>query len=80
MLRSNWNPVRHLEFDVNAFWYGTTMSAGYMGHMLLPAYTRLDARIGYKLGPHWSLSLTGQTCSHPATSKVRPKRSTPPAM
>jgi iron complex outermembrane receptor protein len=26
----------------------------------MPAYARLDIRLGYKPGPHWQLSLAGQ--------------------
>jgi hypothetical protein len=26
----------------------------------IPAYTRLDVRLGDKVGPHWQLSLAGQ--------------------
>jgi iron complex outermembrane recepter protein len=65
VLRSSWNVGRHVETDVNTFWWGRTASEGFLGRMESQPYTRLDVRIGYKVGENWTLSVTGQNLLTP---------------
>jgi len=53
-VRSNLDVSRRLQFD-SAIYYTGALPA-----LLVPAYTRLDARVGYRLRPGLELSLAGQ--------------------
>lgn len=65
VLQSSWNPTRKLEADVTSYWAGKTVSNGYLGRVEAESYARLDIRLGYKLSPHWTLSVSGQNLLTP---------------
>jgi iron complex outermembrane receptor protein len=65
--RSDWRLQSYLnlsktwELDSFLYWTGKASPINtYGSYINIPAYTRFDVRFGYKVGPHWQLSLAGQ--------------------
>jgi iron complex outermembrane recepter protein len=52
--RSNLDLSRRLQFDAAAYYTGA------LPNLAIPAYTRLDARLGYRPREDFELSLSGQ--------------------
>ena len=52
--RSNLDISRRLQFDAAAYYTGALPS------LAVPAYTRLDARVGFRLRQDFEVSLSGQ--------------------
>jgi len=59
MLRSSFNVAKNADFDV------TLRHVGALPDPLVPAYTAVDARIGWRVRPDLELSLTGQNLGEP---------------
>jgi iron complex outermembrane receptor protein len=61
-LQSYVNLSKSWELDTFLYWTSEASPVTNIGspNVLVPAYTRLDVRIGYKAGRHWRLSLAGQ--------------------
>jgi iron complex outermembrane receptor protein len=60
-LQSYINLSKTWELDSFLYWTGVASPVNLYGpDVSLPAYTRLDIRLGYKPRPHWQLSLAGQ--------------------
>jgi iron complex outermembrane receptor protein len=60
-LQSYWNPTKSLQLD--SFLYWTSQADGVSASSLaldVPPYWHLDVRLGYRINPHWQLSLSGQ--------------------
>ena len=53
-VRSNFDLSRKLQFDAGAYYVGA------LSYLAIPAYTRLDARLGYRPRRDFEISLTGQ--------------------
>jgi iron complex outermembrane receptor protein len=56
------NLSKYWKFDAFLYWTGRASPGTTAGQpeVLVPPYTRLDLRLGYRVGPHWQLSLAGQ--------------------
>ena len=61
-LRSLWNVSRHLEWDTNLGYVGELPDAG---AGFTPSYTRLDTRLGWRIGEYAEFSLAGQNLLTP---------------
>ncbi len=60
-LQSYMNLSRKWQFDTFLYWTSAGSPANTYGpNIPVPAYTRLDVRLGYQAGEHWQLSLVGQ--------------------
>jgi iron complex outermembrane receptor protein len=60
-LQSYINLSKKWEADTFIYWTGEASPVNIYGpNVSIPAYTRLDVRVGYRVGPHWQLSLAGQ--------------------
>ena len=60
-LQSYVNISKAWKLDTFLYWAGATDPINNLGpKILVPAYTRLDVRLGYRAGRHWQLSLAGQ--------------------
>jgi len=53
-VRSNFDLSRKVQFDAGAYYVGA------LRNLAIPAYTRLDARLGYRPWRDFEMSLTGQ--------------------
>ena len=65
-LQSYWNPTQRLQFDVLAYW--SSQADPYSAAPItvnIPPYWRLDARLGFRINPHWQLSIAGQNLLQP---------------
>jgi iron complex outermembrane receptor protein len=54
VLRSNLDVSRRLQFDAGVYYTGALPA------LVVPAYTRVDARLGYRLRPNVEISVAGQ--------------------
>ncbi len=54
VLRSNLDISRRLQFDAGVY------CTGALPALVVPAYTRVDARLGYRLRPEVEISVAGQ--------------------
>ena len=60
-LQSYVNLSKSWNFDTFLYWTSQgSPTNNYGPDVLVPSYTRLDVRIGYKVGRHWQLSVAGQ--------------------
>jgi iron complex outermembrane receptor protein len=60
-LQSYVNLSKAWKIDTLLYWTGESSPTYLYGPSLpIPAYTRLDVRLGYRAGSHWQLSLAGQ--------------------
>lgn len=60
-LQSYLNLSKAWKLDTFLYWGSPGSPANNLGpDVLVPAYTRLDVRLGYHAGPRWQLSLAGQ--------------------
>jgi len=60
-LQSYVNLSKTWELDTFLYWSGVASPVNIYGpDVSIPAYARLDVRFGYKVSPHWQLSLAGQ--------------------
>ncbi len=65
-LQSYVNLGRAWKLDTFLYWNGESSPTYLYGPSLpIPAYTRLDVRLGYKAGSDWQLSLAGQNLLQP---------------
>ena len=65
-LQSYINLSKTWELDSFLYWTGVASPVNLLGpDIFIPAYTRLDVRLGYKVGPGWQLSLAGQNLLEP---------------
>jgi len=63
-LRSNITLPHHVDWDVSAFYVGT-LAGGSTAAAPVPAYTRVDSRIGWHIGESIEFSITGQNLLRP---------------
>jgi iron complex outermembrane recepter protein len=60
-LQSYVNLSKAWELDSFLYWTGAESPVNIYGpNVFIPAYTRLDVHLGYKVSPHWQISLVGQ--------------------
>lgn len=63
-LRSFWNLHRNLQWDTSAYYVGTLHSAPTASGPV-PSYTRVDTRVGWRIGEVTELSVAGQNLLAP---------------
>jgi iron complex outermembrane receptor protein len=61
-LQSYLNLSKNWKLDAFLYWTGrgSPVTTAGQSNVPVPPYTRLDLRLGYKVGRHWQLSLAGQ--------------------
>ena len=69
--RSNLDISRKLQFDAAAYYTGV------LPGIAIPAYTRLDARLGYRPAPAFEISLSGQNLQGAGMPSFSPPALTP---
>ncbi len=59
-LRSHVDLTNRMSWDLSAYYVDSLRDQGSMGNVRIPAYTRLDSGMTWRIGRHWSLSVVGQ--------------------
>ncbi len=63
-IRSLWNLSRNLQWDTSAY-YVSALSGGSLASGPVPSYTRIDTRLGYRVGETTEFSVAGQNLLSP---------------